>query len=155
MNLSKIEVIVITGFISLAILLFGSWFLKYYMKTLTVFSAIGLCFIGALLVMLQNFWTIRHKSERRDQNKPSIDLKSTNYQDDQASTSIIAEIENYETAINVLLAINTLGNNYQEDSEILGSPIRLPKSEISEYADVSLGVTQLRSNTVQHLLRSM
>lgn len=155
MNLSKIEVILITSFISLAILLFGSWFLKYYMKTLTVFSAIGLCFIGALLVMLQNFWTIRHKSERRDQNKPSIDLKSTNYQDDQASTSIIAEIENYETAINVLLAINTLGNNYQEDSEILGSPIRLPKSEISEYADVSLGVTQLRSNTVQHLLRSM
>ena len=142
MNLSKIEVIVITGFISLAILLFGAWFLKYYMKTLTVFSAISLCFIGALIVMLQNFWATRHKSGRRDQNKPSIGLKTTNSQNDQASTSIIAEIKNDKTAINVLLAIKTLEDSYQEDSEVLGSQIGIPKSEISEHSGVSLGITQ-------------
>ena len=113
------------------------------MKTLTVFSAIGLCFIGALLVMLQNLWTIRHKAEGRDQNKPSIDLESTNYQDAQPSTSITAEIENDETAINVLLAIKSLENDLQEDSEVLGSPIRIPESEISERAKYSLNITQL------------
>ena len=51
MNLSKIEVIVIAGIISLAVLLFGSWFLKYHMETRIVFSAIGLCFIGVLLIV--------------------------------------------------------------------------------------------------------
>lgn len=142
MNLSKIEVILITSFISLAILLFGSWFLKYYMNTLTIFSAIDICFIGALMVMLQNLWTIRHKSERHVRNKSSTDLESTGYQDNKASTSIIAEIENDETAINVLLAIKSIENDFQEDSEVLGSPIRIPESEISKHSDVSLGITQ-------------
>lgn len=113
------------------------------MKTLTIFSAIGLCFIGALLVMLQNAWAVRHKAKKYDQNKSSIDLESINYQDDQSSTPIIAEIKNDETAINVLCTIKTLQDDYQENSEILGQPIRIPESEISKYSGVGLGITQL------------
>ena len=59
MNLSKIEIIVITGFISLAVLLFGSWLLKYHMETYIIFSAIGICFIGVLLVVCHNIYRTR------------------------------------------------------------------------------------------------
>ena len=59
MNLSKIEVIVITGFTSLAVLLFGSWLLKYHMETYIIFSAIGICFIWVLLVVFHNIYRTR------------------------------------------------------------------------------------------------
>lgn len=59
MNLSKIEVIIIAGFISLVVLLFGSWLLKYYMETHIIFSAIGLCFIGVLFVVWHNIYRTR------------------------------------------------------------------------------------------------
>lgn len=63
MNLSKIEVIVITGCVSLIVLLFGSWFLIHYRETSTIFSGIGICFIAIMLIVLQNICRTRFVSK--------------------------------------------------------------------------------------------
>ncbi|MBU4286832.1 MAG: hypothetical protein KKI12_01505 [Proteobacteria bacterium] len=85
MNLSKIEVIAITGCMSLIVLLFGSWFLKYYMETITVFSGIGICFIGVLLIVWQNICRTRFVSK--------VDGKNHTI----GSHTTIAEITSQET----------------------------------------------------------
>jgi hypothetical protein len=77
MDLSKIEVIVITSFISLTVLLFGSWLLKYCMEIHIIFSAIGLCFIGALLIVWHNIYRTRSSLAVSGNNNAVEETKDT------------------------------------------------------------------------------
>ena len=72
-----------------------------------------------------------------------IDPKEQPELKNKETASLIAEIKNDETAINILLAIKMIQDDYQENSETLGEPISIPESEISKRSGVSLGLTQL------------
>lgn len=88
--------------------------------------------IGIILVFIKN-----HLDSKL------IDLKEQPELKDKETTSLITKIKSDETAIDVLLAINTLSNDYKENSEMLGSPIRIPESKISKRSNASLSLTQL------------
>lgn len=77
MKLTKIEAIVIAGFVSLIVLLFGSWLLEYYMNTYTIFSAIGLCFLGVLLIVWHNIWKTRSSLQAAGIKKPEVETQAT------------------------------------------------------------------------------
>jgi len=51
MKISKIKGLFIGAFLSLIVLLFGSWLIRWRMDTYTTFTGIGLCFIGILIII--------------------------------------------------------------------------------------------------------
>ena len=64
MHLSKLEVIFIGAFLSLAVLLFGSWLLKWHMEDRIIFSAIGFCLVCVLLIILNSIVRTRLASQK-------------------------------------------------------------------------------------------
>ena len=69
MKLSKLKVIFIGAFLSLVVLLFGSWLLRWHMDDYAIFSAIGFCFIGILLIVWHGIYQARLEKQRESQIK--------------------------------------------------------------------------------------
>jgi len=76
-KLSKLEVIFIGAFLSLVVLLFGSWFLRWHMSDYAIFSAIGLCFIGILLIVWHGIYEARLGKQKDPTEKLSTKNKSS------------------------------------------------------------------------------
>ena len=88
---------------------------------------------GIVLVFLKNYFDAKCRIHRQ---QPESDKDKAN------QTTLIAEIQGDEVAINVLLAIRELQDDNQENSETLGQPIRILESEISERARGSLALAR-------------
>lgn len=64
MHLSKLEVIFIGAFLSLSVLLFGSWLLKWHMEDRIIFLAIGFCLVCVFLIILNSIGRTRLASQK-------------------------------------------------------------------------------------------